>query len=64
LKIKFTYLNQNIKTIDTVVTTIKPVKDLKSPYLEYQYIETDLPQNAVKIIFKKGYHNPVLYIPE
>jgi hypothetical protein len=45
------------------VATIKPVKNLKTPYLEYQYIEKNLPENK-EIIFKKGYHNPVLYISE
>ena len=64
LKIQFTYVNQNIETIDTAVATIKPVKDLKKPYLEYQYIEKNLPQNEEEIIFKKGYHNAILYIPE
>jgi uncharacterized membrane protein YvbJ len=64
LKIEFTYLNQNIKTVDTVVATIKPIKNLKAPYLEYQYIEKNVPQNGEEIIFEKGYHNPILYIPE
>lgn len=64
LKIEFTYLNQNVLTMDTVVATIKTVKGLKQPYLEYQYIEKNLPQTSNEVIFKKGYHNPVLYIPE
>jgi hypothetical protein len=64
LKIEFVYLNQNVLTMDTVVTTIKTVKGLKQPYLEYQYIEKNLPQTSNQVIFKEGYHDPVLYIPE
>lgn len=49
---------------------VMKVKGLEKPYLEYQLLTENLPSNKSivdekhKIEFKKGYYNPVLYVPE
>lgn len=46
------------------------VKGLEKPYLEYQLLTENLPSNKSivdekhQIEFKKGYYNPILYVPE
>jgi hypothetical protein len=64
MKIKFTYIYQTLEAEETLVATIKPVKGLKKPYMEFQFLDRNLPLNNDYIILKKGYYNPILYVPE
>jgi hypothetical protein len=64
MKIKFTYIYKTLEAEETLVATIKPVKGLKKPYMEFQFLDRNLPLDNDYIILKKGYYNPVLYVPE
>ena len=59
MKIEFIYLRAHIKTAETLTAAVKRIKGLETPYIEFQYLGEELIKE-----FKKGYYNPVLYIPE
>ena len=62
--IEIIYLENGMKTRDTIEANIKKVKGLETPYIETQSLESNIPKDPDNIVYKKGFYNTVLYIPE
>ena len=65
--VKIIYLSDGIKKEKKVNAKIVRVKDLKEPYIEYQYLENNLPYDvdvSPETIFSKGFYNTTLYLPK
>jgi hypothetical protein len=65
--VKITYLSDGIKKERTVNAKIERDKSIKEPYIEYQYLENNLPYDievSKYTVFLKGFYNTTLYIPE
>jgi hypothetical protein len=61
--VEIEYLKDGVKTKKTIEVIIRKSKSLKKPYIEYKNVEKNILKTEDSI-FKKGFYNTTLYIPE
>jgi hypothetical protein len=62
--IEIIYSENGIKTRDTIEANIKKVKGLETPYIKTQSLENNIPTDPNNTVYKKGFYNTTIYVPE
>jgi hypothetical protein len=62
--VRISYMKDGYPTEEIVKAIVVRKEGIMNDIFEFSTIETNLPSNNERIIFKKGYYNPIIYVAD